>query len=331
MKTKRFALLSFLLALCLFFTGCDLLLSPSGTAPVTTTPVTTAPVTSGLPSVAYEPLTLPDGTVIPAYAGEPYAVIGDGTPTFTAKEIGDAVSSYEEFSPHDTLGRCGVAEASVGVDLMPTDDRESIGSVKPAGWHTVKYDIVSGKYLYNRCHLIGFQLTGENANEENLITGTRYMNWDGMVPFENMIAAYVKETENHVLYRVTPVYIGNELLARGLLLEAYSIEDEGDGILFYVYVYNVQPGIVINYADGTSYLSGDAPTTQPPMTTVTPTDPDTPAEEVLVYIVNTNSLNFHKESCRYASSIKEENRDTYECTRSFLIEMGFDPCGTCKP
>ena len=135
---------------------------------------------------------------------------------------------------------------------MPTEERGSIGSVKPSGWQTVKYDFVDGKYLYNRCHLLGYQLTGENANEQNLITGTRYLNVDGMLPFENMVADYVKETDNHVMYRVTPVFDGAELVARGVLMEAYSVEDGGDGVEFCVYCYNVQPGVKIDYATGDS-------------------------------------------------------------------------------
>jgi DNA-entry nuclease len=339
MKTKSTALLSLLLVLVLLLVGCDL-----GGAPVeTTAPVTTAPVTTA-PAVNYEPVTLADGTVIPAYSGAPYAVVYGGIPTFTAAEIAAAVASYERFTPHDALGRCGVAEASIGSDLMPTEDRESIGSVKPSGWHTVKYDIVSGKYLYNRCHLIGFQLTGENANEENLITGTRYMNWDGMVPFEDMVADFVKDCDGdgkefeaedsiHVLYRATPVFLGNELVARGVLLEALSVEDDGEGISFCVFVYNVQPGVGIRYSDGESWLASNPPVTAPPTTTTPPTtdEPSAPAEPVLVYIVNTNTMTFHLETCSSVNSMKPENRDTYECTRSFLLELEFDPCGRCKP
>ena len=252
MKAGRLTLLSLLLALLLIFAGCEAPYTPAQTTLSTTTAATTTATTP--PSAES-----PDG--IPTYAGYPYVEIAGNVPTFTDEEIAEAVNSYEFFSELDTLGRCGYVEASVGIDLMPTEERGSIGMVKPSGWQTAKYDIVSGKYLYNRCHLIGFQLTGENANEKNLITGTRYLNIDGMLPFENMIAAYVKDTENHVLFRVTPVYVGNELVARGLLMEAYSIEDEGDGISFYVYVYNVQPGITINYADGTSYLSTEPPVT----------------------------------------------------------------------
>ena len=190
------------------------------------------------------------------YAGEAYSVLNDNVPTFTADEL--VLDSYEQYSPLDSLGRCGTAMANIGIDLMPTEDRGSIGQVKPTGWQTVKYDIVDGKYLYNRCHLIGFQLTGENANKENLITGTRYMNVEGMLPFENMVADYVKETENHVLYRVTPVFAGDHLVADGVQIEALSVEDDGQGICFNVFVYNVQPGITIDYATGNSSLTQQA-------------------------------------------------------------------------
>ena len=189
---------------------------------------------------------------IPEYNGSSYVVINNNVPFFDKKDL--TTKSYEKYSEHDTLGRCGVAIANISVDMMPTEPRGSIGMVKPSGWHTVKYDIVDGKYLYNRCHLIGYQLTGENANEKNLITCTRYMNTVGMLKFENMVADYVKRTENHVLYRVTPIYNGNNLLASGVEMEALSIEDDGEGIKFNVYVYNVQDGIVINYANGNSYL-----------------------------------------------------------------------------
>lgn len=191
----------------------------------------------------------PKGEIAP-YSGNPYVEINGNQPEFAEKE--KTQKSFERYSELDALGRCGVAYANVGKDLMPTEDRGSIGKVKPTGWHTVKYDIVDGKYLYNRCHLIGYQLTAENANEKNLITGTRYMNVDGMLPFENMVADYVRETENHVLYRVTPIFEGKGLLAKGVQMEAYSVEDEGDGICFNVFVYNVQPGIRIDYATGDS-------------------------------------------------------------------------------
>lgn len=189
-----------------------------------------------------------DFSALPPYSGEPYISVCGGDPDFSEDEITSV--SYEYYSELDALGRCGVCIASVGQDIMPTEKRGSIGQVKPTGWHTVKYDFVDGNYLYNRCHLIGFQLTGENANKRNLITGTRYLNVEGMLPFENMVADYVKETGNHVMYRVTPIFVGDELLARGVHIEAESVEDGGDGIMFNVFCYNVQPGVVLDYATG---------------------------------------------------------------------------------
>ena len=189
---------------------------------------------------------------IPEYNGQNYIVINNNEPEFNENDL--STESFERYSSQDYLGRCQVAYASIGIDLMPTSERGSIGSVKPTGWHTVKYDIVDGKYLYNRCHLIGHQLSGENANPENLITCTRQMNVEGMLPFENKIADYVKETGNHVMYRVTPIYDGNNLLASGVHMEAFSVEDNGKGIKFNVYVYNVQDGIKIDYSDGSSSL-----------------------------------------------------------------------------
>lgn len=189
---------------------------------------------------------------IPEYDGEPYVVLNGNEPEFSEEEI--ETQSYEEYSELDELGRCGVAVANIGQDLMPTEERGAIGPVKPTGWHTVKYDNIDGKYLYNRCHLIGYQLTAENANEENLITGTRYMNVEGMLPFENMVADYIKETDNHVLYKVIPVFEEENLVASGVQMEGYSVEDEGEEISFNVFVYNVQPGIEIDYETGESCL-----------------------------------------------------------------------------
>ena len=197
--------------------------------------------------------TVAETNAIPAFTGKAYAVMNSNVPDFKKSDM--KTKSYENYGVLDSLGRCSVAMANIGKDLMPTEDRGAIGRVKPSGWHTVKYDCVDGKYLYNRCHLIGFQLTGENANERNLITGTRYMNVDGMLPFEDMVADYIKETSNHVLYRVTPIYQGNNLVATGVQMEAKSVEDNGDGICFNVFVFNVQPGVTINYATGDSKLS----------------------------------------------------------------------------
>lgn len=194
-----------------------------------------------------------DMSDIPDYAKDPYVIINDNVPNFKKSEI--IKESFEHYSQLDSLGRCGVAYANVGIETMPTKERGKIGMIKPSGWHTVKYDIVNGKYLYNRCHLIGYQLTGENANEKNLITCTRYMNTEGMLEFENKVAEYVKQTKNHVLYRVTPVFKGNNLLASGVQIEALSVEDNGEGIKFNVFVYNVQKGIEIDYKTGESKLS----------------------------------------------------------------------------
>ncbi len=195
---------------------------------------------------------------IPEYSGEPYVVLDENQPDFAEEDKTE--SSFETYSDLDGLGRCGAALANVGQDLMPTEERGNIGRIKPTGWQTAKYDVVDGKYLYNRCHLIGYQLTAENANERNLITGTRYMNVDGMLPFENMVADYVRETDDHVLYRVTPVFEGDNLLAEGVQMEAYSVEDDGEGVCFNVFVYNVQPGVSIDYATGESSLEEEGKT-----------------------------------------------------------------------
>lgn len=190
---------------------------------------------------------------IPPFSGEAYIAINGNVPFFVEEEL--TTESYEEYAELDDLGRCGVTEACIGIDIMPTEDRGDIGSVKPSGWKSVKYDIVEGKYLYNRCHLIGFQLAGENANKRNLITGTRYLNIEGMLPFENLVADYVQETENHVMYRVTPIFEGDDLVAQGVVMEGWSVEDEGEGVCFCVFAYNAQPGIVIDYATGDSALA----------------------------------------------------------------------------
>ena len=185
-------------------------------------------------------------------AHAPFKVINDNIPTFTNEEK-NQTKEYKNFSELDQLGRCGTAEALIGTELLPTEDRENIGMVKPTGWHTIRYDdLISDRYLYNRCHLIAHSLCGENANEQNLITGTRYMNVEGMLPFEMDILDYVRDTGNHVLYKVTPIFQDDDLVARGVTMEAYSIEDSGKGICFYVYCPNVQPGIEIDYKTGDS-------------------------------------------------------------------------------
>lgn len=260
---------------------------------------------------------------IPEYSGEPYVEINGNEPDFDKDQITD--ESFEECSELDSLGRCQEAEASIGEDLMPTEDRGSIGQIKPSGWHTVKYDNVDGKYLYNRCHLIGYQLTAENANEENLITGTRYMNVEGMLPFENMVADYIKETGNHVMYEVTPVYEGDNLVASGVHMEGYSVEDEGEGICFNVYAYNVQPGIEIDYATGESREAADS---APSSSNQTDSGDESQEGE---YVINTNTGKFHRPDCSSVEDIKPENKKEYTGDREDLTEQGYEPCGRCKP
>ena len=235
------------------------------------------------------------------YQGEPYVVINDNTPVFNDADF--TTISFESYGELDELGRC---------------------EVKPTGWQTAKYDSVDGKYLYNRCHLIGYQLTGENANEKNLITGTRYLNVDGMLPFENMVADYIKETNNHVLYRVTPVFSGDNLVASGVHMEAKSVEDNGDGILFNVYCFNAQPGIAIDYATGNSHLDNSIVADASKSTTAAEAN-------VQTYVLNTNTKKFHKESCNSAKSMDASNKKIYTGSRQEIIDMGYEACGVCKP
>lgn len=255
---------------------------------------------------------------VPEFSGSPYTAINDNIPDFTDADL--TYDSYETYSELDSLGRCGTACANIGTDLMPVKERGSIGQIKPSGWHTVKYDCVDGNYLYNRCHLIGYQLTAENDNERNLITGTRYMNVEGMLPFENMVADYIKETGNHVLYRVTPVFEGNNLVAKGVQMEAESVEDSGDGILFNVFCYNVQPGVSIDYATGDSWSDND-----------TLSDQASHNSSETTYILNINTKKFHYPSCSSVSQMNEENRQEYTGSREELIGQGYSPCKRCNP
>ena len=276
---------------------------------------------------------------VPAYSGKAYISVNGNVPYFTAAEL--TTTSFETYSDLDTLGRCGVTYACIGKDLMPTEERGSIGMVKPTGWHTVRYDdLVDGKYLYNRCHLIGYQLTGENANTQNLITGTRYLNIEGMLPFENMVADYIQETNNHVLYRVTPIFEGNNLLANGVLMEGYSVEDKGAGVSYCVFAYNVQPGIEIDYATGESKLADGAQQEEQKTATVTPTPSPEPEKQEPVtrseasqadYILNTNTKKFHYPTCSSVNDMKEKNRQEFFGTRDETIALGYSPCGRCKP
>lgn len=256
---------------------------------------------------------------IPEFSREPYVVLNDNEPEFSEEDY--AEESYEYYSELDELGRCGAAIANIGPDLMPTEKRGSISQVKPSGWHSVQYDWVDGKSLYNRCHLIGYQLTAENANERNLITGTRYLNVEGMLPFENMVADYIKETDNHVLYRVTPIFEGDHLVASGVQMEAKSVEDAGEGICFHIYAYNYQPGVVIDYATGDSYAAEEETTD----------GGGKEAQEKTEYILNTNTRKFHLPSCSSVEKIQEANREIYRGKRKELIDQGYEPCKTCKP
>ena len=282
---------------------------------------------------------------IPAYSGTPYTEVNGNKPYFTEADL--TTQSFETYSGLDSLGRCGVAYANVGQDLMPTEPRGEIGAVKPTGWHLVKYDNVDGKYLYNRCHLIAYMLAAENANPQNLITGTRYLNVQGMLPFETKVCDYIKNTGNHVLYRVTPIFDGDNLLADGVLMEAYSVEDVGEGIQFCVFAYNVQPGIGIDYATGDNWAESNAasqeaaapivietPTQQPQTDTtvqITP-EPSVPQEsQETTYVLNTNTMKFHYPSCSSVDQMKEKNKEIYTGNREDIINMGYMPCKRCNP
>lgn len=253
---------------------------------------------------------------VPAYAGEAYLAVNGNQPYFSEEEY--TTEAFELYSELDGLGRCGVTYANICEALMPTEERGDISRIHPTGWVQNQYDFVEGKSLYNRCHLIGFQLAGENDNEKNLITGTRYLNTQGMLPFENMVADYVKETRNHVLYRVTPVFEGDNLVASGVLMEAWSVEDEGEGICFCVYAYNVQPGVEIDYATGENRAEEGA------------SEPSVSSGE-MEYVLNVSSHKFHNPDCSGAAGMSEANRQDYTGTREELIAQGYEPCGNCKP
>lgn len=267
---------------------------------------------------------------VPEYTGEPYVEINDGQPDFTEEEL--TAEAYEDYGELDSLGRCQTVEACVGQETMPDEERGQIGQIKPTGWHTVKYAGVDGNYLYNRCHLIGYQLTAENANPENLITGTRYMNTEGMLPFENMVADYVKGTGNHVMYRVTPIFEGDNLVASGVQMEAESVEDEGEGICYNVYVYNVQPDIEIDYATGESQEAEDDINTLSDSAEEADTaEGGSENQEEQTYILNKNSKKFHRPDCSGVTDMKAKNKREYTGTREELIEEGYEPCARCKP
>ncbi len=269
---------------------------------------------------------------IPAYSGSMYTEINGNTPYFSQEDITD--KAYEHYSELDGLGRCGAAMACIGRETMPTEERGPIGMIRPTGWHLDKYDFVDGKYLYNRCHLIGYQLTGENANERNLITGTRNMNIYGMLPFENQTASYIRRTGNHVVYRVTPVFSGDDLLCAGVLMEAYSVEDNGEGVCFNVFCYNVCPGVDIDYSDGSNQLSAGTRQETDTVTEETAAYPgtaDDTTESGTRYVLNTRSRKIHLPDCKSVGDMAEHNRQDYCGSIEDLIAMGYSPCGSCRP
>lgn len=261
---------------------------------------------------------------IPAYDGKAYVAVNNNEPFFTDSDM--TTTAFENYSDLDSLGRCGVAYANICKDIMPTEERGKIGLIKPSGWHTVKYDVIKDRYLYNRCHLIGYQLAGENANPKNLITGTRYLNVEGMLPFENLVADYVNNTGNHVLYRVTPMFSGSNLVANGVLIEAKSVEDNGGGILFNVYCYNVQPGVGINYENGDSWLDGTtgSASSGSDSSAAENSAADSSNSETMVHITATGKK-YHRAGCR---TLKKS--DT-EVTLDEAKSMGLSPCGICNP
>lgn len=294
---------SLLLSLSLLFGGCSADESTNKNIRISNE---TSDKLSDTPSTSY------DLESIPEYSGEPYVTIHDNVPFFSEEEF--TTDAFETYSELDDLGRCGTAYANICEEIMPTEKRGKIGMIKPSGWHTVKYTGIDGNYLYNRCHLIGYQLSAENANEKNLITGTRYLNVTGMLPFENMVADYVNETGNHVLYRVTPIYNQENLVADGVLMEAQSVEN--DDLAFCVYCYNVQPGIEIDYHTGDSKSSE---TEQPSKT----------SEDL--YVLNRNTKKFHRPNCSSVQDIKPKNKQEFSGNTKALIQQGYSPCKNCNP
>lgn len=306
-------LLALLLSLSLLLTGCDI----SGIAGQGGTPNTPS-----APSIGKDDIPPVEEAV------DLFITVNDNKPYFTDEEITDI--AFESYSPLDTLGRCGTAFACIGKELMPTEERDfSLTSISPSGWETKNgksnnnvypTSVVPGGYIYNRCHLIGYQLTAETTNKQNLITGTRSFNVDGMLLFENMVADFIKDTGYHVMYRVTPVYDGYNLLCDGVLIEMQSVEDRGEGLTHCVFIYNVQPGVDINYSTGENRLEGssdDSPGT---------------VEITRNYIINTNSKKVHLDTCSTGKKLEGDHRVDFSGTLTELLEKypSYTQCGTCK-
>ncbi len=339
-RTLAAPLLAALLALAL--AGCSLGGQPqAGDArPASSNPAAGSPLTE-TPSGSTDPAgSAADAlAAVPAYTDKPYVELNGNEPGFTAEDA--TTDAFESYSPLDGLGRCGQAYACLGLETMPTEERQRISEVHPTGWHADTYDFVDGGLLYNRSHLIAFQLSGENANERNLITGTRYFNSESMLPFEEMVGDYIRQTGNHVLYRVTPLFVGDELVARGVQMEALSMEDGGAGVSFNVFVYNVQPGVEIDYAtgdnwpadgDGTAAEEGagrdDAGGGKADSAGAATTASAATAQD---YVLNTNSRRFHDPSCPSVADIAPDNRQNVHESRDELLAQGFEPCGGCRP
>ena len=347
MKKKNISLIISLLFCIVALTGCEQK-SDVGSVGEHQTEITTIVDTTSLPFSAVPTTEVPtiiretkpsvtntniiQLDYIPPYSGTAYIEINGNSPFFTPDDY--TTSSYEYYSDLDSLGRCGVAYACVGKVLLPTEKRGEIGMIKPSGWHTVRYDdLISDKYLYNRCHLIAYELSGENANEKNLITGTRYMNIEGMLPFENKVHDYVENTGNHVLYRSTPIFEDNNLIANGVLLEGFSVEDNGNDISFCVYCYNVQPGIDIDYTTGDSKASENNTSNESPNNQQSEEQQNTDKSNIAstTYILNTNTKKFHMPTCSSVSDMKDKNKQEFEGSREEVINMGYSPCGKCHP
>lgn len=347
MKIKSVILCS-LISLMMFMCGCDTNSSSASSHTAQTTAVSSTSktainsqatpntTTSSNASSASTSQALQGGkkltesarlSKVPEYTGKDFEIINNNIPLFSDEYLSS--QSYEFYGDLDSLGRCTVGIANISKDIMPTEKRGSIGMIKPSGWHLDKYDFVDGKYLYNRCHLVGYQLSGENANEKNLITGTRYMNIGRMLDIENQVAEYCRTSNNHVLYRVTPIFVGNELVARGVLMEAKSCEDNGHSICLCVFCFNVQPNVTIDYATGNNNLNGTATTTQKPAAT-TKASATTQGNSTTVYVIlNTNTKKYHEASCSSVSKIKAANKQEYRGTIDALIAQGYSPCKIC--
>lgn len=292
----------------------------------------------------YESFETIDLDSIPEYSGDAYITINNNMPFDDLLQLDS--NSFEDYWDLDALGRCTGAVACLGTDLMPTEERGSISEVKPTGWQSVEYEFVEQNYLYNRCHLIGYQLSGENANENNLITGTRYMNVEGMLPFENMVAEYIKDTDNHVYYRVRPMFEEDDLVARGVLMEAYSVEDNGSGICYNIFCYNNQPGVEINYADGSSVADEDYVVEKKVNLSENKSESVKYAEKKESekkdlselydengndYVLNIRRMKIHKPDCKSVQDMSSKNAYEIKAYIDVLMEEGYSPCQICKP